>query len=46
MNIEYWDKIVQNRLKILRNKAGAKGNILKPENLIDECKKVIHEGTV
>lgn len=46
MNVEAWDKIMQHRLKQLRNQAGAKGSELTTDKLVDACKKVVHEGTV
>ena len=46
MNIESWDKIMQHRLRVLRNKAGAKDSDLSTEMLVEACKKVVHEGTV
>ena len=46
MNVESWDKIMQHRLRVLRNKAGAKDSELTTEMLVDACKKVVHEGTV
>lgn len=44
MNVDYWDKILEHRLRLLKTKAGAKDSELKSEQLVDECKKVIREG--
>ena len=46
MDISAWDKILQHRLKQLKNKAGAKDSDLRADQLVDECKKVIKEGTI
>lgn len=46
MDVESWDKILEHRLRLLKIKAGAKDSDLRSDQLVDECKKVIREGTV
>ena len=41
MDLGYWDKILQARLRMLKNQAKELGQ----EKLVDECKKVVSEGT-
>ena len=45
MDVQAWDKILEHRLRLLKTKAGAKDSELKSDQLVDECKKVIREGT-
>ena len=46
MDVESWEKILEHRLRLLKIKAGAKDSDLRSDQLVDECKKVIREGTV
>ncbi len=46
MDVSAWDKILQHRLRLLKTKAGAKDSDLRSDQLVDECKKVIREGTI
>ena len=46
MNLEFWDKILQHRLRVLKTQAGKKDSTLSDAKLVDECKKVIKEGEI
>ena len=44
MDIAYWDKIQEHRLRQLKTQASAKDSTISSEKLVAECKKVIKEG--